>query len=184
MTEIETKMPAPQKTPAKRASRLEAFYAAAAELSDAERSEAEDRGYLTPNHGDGSDAAENWGYLCSCCGAVAIVFQGSKFRQHDGSVGETLPPGMSLNKVPWIQKVSEKFPRALISREKPICPDCRVPLNFEGGAEKYLKARLVRSLVAHRQVEAENRQAIEDHRNSRRRVPVGAPSPSQIRIPS
>lgn len=162
---------------------IDEFLEAAAKLSDADRGKLQDRGYVMPSQDDG-DTAENWGYLCSGCGAVAIFFQGSKFRNHDGTFTENLPPGMALNKLPWIQKQTPTFPRSLMSCETPICPDCHVPLSFEGGSEKYLKTRLIRSLVAHRQVEAENRRQIEDHRNSRRRVPIGNPSPNQIRIPT
>lgn len=171
------------KPPTKRGSTMDEFIDAAGKLTDAERATLEDRGYLMPNQDQGS-AEENWGYLCSQCGAVAIVFLGARFRQHDGTIGPDLPPGMALNKLPWIQKTSEKFPRSLVSRETPCCPDCRVVLTFEGGTEKFLKPRLVRSLSVHRQTEAENRTQIENHRRSRQRVPVGAPSPSQIRMPS
>lgn len=165
-------------------SAVEQFLESASKLSDAERAELEERGYMMPAFGDSVDV-ERWGYLCSHCGAVAITFVGAKFRQQDGSYSEELPPGAKLNNLPWKQPVSEKFPRQLVSRETPICPDCQAPLNFEGGSEKFLKARHVRSLDEHRRTQAANKAAIEEYRRSQRRLPVGNKvDPNQVRIPT
>lgn len=145
----------------KKSSALDDLFRLYGELSD------EDRRLLDASGGRidrlaGADELrkQEWGYKCTRCGGVGLVFRGTQFRDAQGAVKAQVPLNLPLRELPWTQ---DRLPADMVDRAKPLCQECRQPLALEiGGRPRRDRIISLHDLAASRDPQSKEFQTIQD----------------------
>lgn len=150
-----TKKPGP-----KPKSGLDKFLEMAAGLSNDERHDLMDRGFVLPE-ATSTDSEIRFVYRCKNCNRAALSFVGSAFRAKGGNLRDRPPGDQPTHAVPWIQP---RLRPEQIDRSKPICQHCHSSLFLRMG--KFFMDKMI---MPHPEWENARDKAYEKIREDRRR---------------